>query len=232
MLRKETYAGTLWHNRWQGQKVAGKPGQKPKTRVVELPKEEQIPVAVPSIVPREVYDAAQERLDENLRVARRNTKRDYLLSGLLRHACGSSMGGRTHKEIAYYRCYKDRKSTAPIDERGEPKPCSCSWVNGRALEATIWDKVTGLVMQPELLVQELERLTQPTSTTREALEEEVACIRKRLDAVPQEEQRLVQGYRKGLYADFMMREEMDRLHRERDAAMESGKELELQPRQR
>ena len=106
MLRNETYAGTLWQNRWQGQKVVGKLGQKPRVKLSERPRPEQIPVAVSAIVPREVFEAAQRRLYENFRLARRNTKREYLLSGMLKHACGSGMGGRTHSGITYSHCYK------------------------------------------------------------------------------------------------------------------------------
>jgi site-specific DNA recombinase len=58
MLRNEAYAGTLWQNRWQGQRVVGKLGQKPRVKLSERPRAEQIPVAVPAIVPREVFEAA------------------------------------------------------------------------------------------------------------------------------------------------------------------------------
>ena len=50
---------------------------------------------------------------------------------------------------------------------------------------------------------------EPNSTTREALEAELAQMRDRLETVPKEERRLMEGYRKGLYPDYMMREEMD-----------------------
>ncbi len=36
----------------------------------------------------------------------------------------------------------------------------------------------------------------------------------RLKAIPEEQRRLVEGYRKGLYADFMMREDMELIQRE------------------
>ena len=38
----------------------------------------------------------------------------------------------------------------------------------------------------------------------------------------------MEGYRKGLYPDYMMREEMDRVSRERAAAEQSSRELETQ----
>ena len=97
MMRNEAYAGTLWQNRWQGQKVLRKPGQKPKAKPRERPKSEQIPVPVPAIIPRELFGAAQKRLEDNLRLARRNGKREYLLSGLvntLSRVPGSGVRGR------------------------------------------------------------------------------------------------------------------------------------------
>lgn len=69
---------------------------------------------------------------------------------------------------------------------------------------------------------------QTASTTREALDEELEHLRKRLDGFAQEERRLVEGYRKGLYPDFMMREEMEWLHADQAAAEERRRELERQ----
>lgn len=47
------------------------------------------------------------------------------------------------------------------------------------------------------------------------LEEELMQVNKRLQALPQEERRLVEGCHKGFYADFMMREEVERLRAEK-----------------
>ena len=64
--------------------------------------------------------------------------------------------------------------------------------------------VTGLFKQPRLLVEDLERLAQPNSLTREALEQELGQVARRLGELPREERRLVQGYRKRLYPDFLI----------------------------
>ena len=145
MLGNDTYAGTLWHHRWQD---VGK--SKPK--FVERPKEEQIAVQVPAIIPTEVFAAAQERLSQNKRLAGRNTKREYLLSGLVKHACGSRMGGCASNGTFYYRCYKSLSFKAPIDDNGVPQPCKCRWVNGKALQSAIWETVADLIRNPELLM--------------------------------------------------------------------------------
>ena len=228
MLRNEAYVGTLWQNRWHEQKVMDKRGQKPKVKVIERPRAEQIPVPVPAIIPREVFESAQRRLEENLRFAWRNTKHQYLLSGLIKHSCGRGMGGRLCKGTPYYYCFGSIRCKAPINEKGEPQPCPARWVNGRALEAAVWDTVTDLLRHPDLLVRELENLTRPSSTTRETLGEELAQVKKRLEELPKEERRLVEGYRKGFYADFMMREEVERVHGEQAAAEARRRELETQ----
>ncbi|MDP6511232.1 MAG: zinc ribbon domain-containing protein [Dehalococcoidia bacterium] len=149
------------------------------------------------MVPRELFYAAQKRLEENLQLAQRNAKREYLLSGLVRHVCGSAMGGRTRGSVTYYYCYKSRDFAASVNERGEPQPCHYRQINGKALEAAVWDTVTDLLRHPDLLVDELENLGQPDSATREAMEEELAHVNSRLEELPKEERRLVEGYRKG-----------------------------------
>jgi hypothetical protein len=88
-----------------------------------------------------------------------------LLSGLVKHACGSAMGGRTDNGYAYYYCYKGLHFRALINEKGEPQPCRCRWVKADALEAAVWDTVTELLRRPDLLMQELEHLTRPDSRT-------------------------------------------------------------------
>jgi site-specific DNA recombinase len=227
MLRNQTYAGTLWQNRWRMERMNRGSRQKSCTSMIERPKEEQIPVAVPAIVTQELFNATQKRLEENLRLARRNTKREYLLSGLLKHACGSRMRGRSLGAYTYYLCYKTQKFKAPINDNGEPQTCPCKWVNGKDLEAAVWQKVTGLLQQPALLQSELENLMRPDSATREALQNELAEVEKRLEELPKEERRLVEGYRRGFYADFMMREEMERVHDEQTKLQCRRRELEL-----
>ncbi len=52
------------------------------------------------------------------------------------------------------------------------------------------------------------------SQTKEGLEWELQLCEVRLKVIPGEQKRLVEGYREGLYADFMMREDMEQIQRE------------------
>ena len=47
------------------------------------------------------------------------------------------------------------------------------------------------------------------------METELAHVRKRIEALPEEEGRLVAGYRKGYYSDSVMREENVRVEKEK-----------------
>ncbi len=215
LLRSETYAGTLWQNRWRHEEVSVQPGQKPKTRNSLRAKSEQIPVSVPGIIPRDVWDSAQKRLEENLKLAQRNTKREYLLSGLLMHSCGARMRGRTGSGRKYYHCKMTEASKAPINERGEPQVCQSKWTRGTDIEEAAWQKISGLLLEPKLLVEEIEKLSEPESGTREVIYEELTHLKVRLENIPKEQKRLVEGYRKGYYLDFMMREETERVDKEK-----------------
>jgi hypothetical protein len=165
-------------------------------------------------VDKALFELVQKRLTENQSFARRNTKYEYLLTGLLRHRCGRNMGARTCRGTLYYYCFGTNKSKAPINAKGEPQTCNCYWVNAKMLEETVWEMVTGLLRNPARLIKELEDTVKTGSVTRKTLEEELDGLKKRLEQIPAEQQRLVEGYRRGLYAEFMMREEMERLSRE------------------
>ncbi|MFQ5611813.1 MAG: recombinase family protein [Anaerolineae bacterium] len=60
------------------------------------PDEHLIPVEVPAIVSREMWEAAQKRLKQNKETSRRNLKNEYLLRSRVTCAgCGFKMSGCT-----------------------------------------------------------------------------------------------------------------------------------------
>jgi site-specific DNA recombinase len=131
LLRNETYAGVLWQNRWRKVMKNGKPAYE------ERPRAEWIATQVPVIIPREIFDQVQSRLEENRRHAKRNARREYLLSGLLKHWCGGRMGGRFSRGNIFYQCYMSHHHKAPIDEEGNPEDRGCRMGNGhRFVEAS------------------------------------------------------------------------------------------------
>ena len=236
MLRNETYTGKL--NQFRNHVVEPKIRRKPltknkKTSSVLCPKEEWITVNVPELIPAQLFETVQRKLKTNADLARRNTKRQYLLSGLLFCSrCSGRMGGHAVHGVPYYRCYK--KSTPdkmPLDADGNPQPCSCPEIKTEVVEKEVWDTVCQLIREPEFLIEELSRHNGDDSQ-KEVVERELKLCQTRLKVIPDEQKRLVEGYRKGLYADFMMREEMDSIQKEQEELERRKNELERQLAQR
>jgi site-specific DNA recombinase len=237
MLRNEVYIGKM--HQFRQYRIEPRLRRQPSTRNrktshVLRPREEWITAEVPSLVPIELFEAVQRKLDKNAELSRRNTKREYLLSGLLYCSqCGGRMGGHTIHDIPYYRCYrKDNPDRVLLDPSGKPQPCSCPEVKAEAVEPVVWDTICQLVRDPDFLIQELHKRNTDNSQTKEIQERELQLCQVRLKAIPDEEKRLVEGYRKGLYADFMMREDMALIQKEQSELEKRKSELERQLAQR
>ena len=91
-----------------------------------------------------------------------------------------------------------------------------------------WDTICQLIQDPDFLIQELYRRNADNSETREILERELHLCQVRLKAIPEEQRRLVAGYRKGLYTDFMMRQDMEHIQKEQGELEKRKVELEGQ----
>ncbi len=237
MLRNEAYIGKL--HQFRRYHVEPRMRRQPSTRIkktslVLRPEEEWITVNVPSLVPVELFEAAQRKLDTNAEFSRRNTKREYLLSGLLYCSqCGGRMGGHAIHDVPYYRCYrKDNPDKVPFNTDGKLQPCLCPEVKAEAIEPVVWDTICQLIKDPGFLIQELQKRNTDNSQTKEILERELQLCSTRLKAIPDEQRRLVEGYRKGLYADFMMREDMELIQKEQGELEKRKAELERQLAQR
>ena len=205
-----------------------------KTSTAVRPKEEWATVDVLPLVSVDLFEAVQRKLRRNAELAKRNTKTEYLLSGLLYCSqCGGRMGGHTIHGIPYYRCYhKDKPDSIPLNADGQPMPCRCPEIKTEAIEPVVWEAISRLIKDPDSLIEELHHRNESDSETREMLERELQLCQSRLRAIPAEQRRLVEGYRKGLYADFMMREDMELIQKEERELGARRAELERQLTQR
>ena len=143
------------------------------------------------------------------------------------------MGGHAIHAIPYYRCYrKGNPDRVPFGPDGRPQSCSCPEIKTEAIESEVWNTICQLIKNPDFLIQELHRRNTDNSQTKEILERELQLCQARLKAIPEEQRRLVEGYRKGLYADFMMREDMGLIQKEQGELEKRKAELERQLAQR
>ena len=111
IVTHSVYMGQRYYNKHMDAPAKTKGGGTIQTL---KPKEQWILVKVPDIIPQEVFQAAQRQLARNRELCSRNTKRNYLLSGLLVcGSCGYKLGARTLGNRAYYSCYSSKGNNRP-----------------------------------------------------------------------------------------------------------------------
>jgi len=131
------------------------------TGIIWKPKEEwiEIPNATPAIISEEIFNATQERLDHNRRMATRSSKHEYLLRGHIYCAkCGRAFwaapGIKTRRgkkyEYPFYQCSGKLKSVTPVR-------CDNKRHSTRRIEDIVWAEVERILSKPELIFTELER---------------------------------------------------------------------------
>jgi site-specific DNA recombinase len=145
-------------------------------KTVDRPREEWTEIPVPAIVDEDTFDRVAQRLADNKRFASRNAKVPSLLQGLA--ACASCGYGyyrtctrTTNKKIYYYRCL------GSDDYRHQGgRVCGNKPVRADHLDTVVWDHITGLLADPQLIQTEIDRRLDSACTANP-----VAQQRKRLD---------------------------------------------------
>lgn len=145
-------------------------------KTADRPRQEWIEIPVPAIVDEDTFDRVAQRLADNKRFASRNTKVPSLLQGLA--ACASCGYGyyrtstrTTNKKIYYYRCL------GSDDYRHEGgRVCVNKPVRADHLDTVVWDHLTGLLADPQLIRTEIDRRLDSARTSNP-----VGQQRKRLD---------------------------------------------------
>jgi site-specific DNA recombinase len=179
MLKNETYAGVRYFNRITAATDAATDVQKVfKGGRMLRDQADWIAVAVPAIVPRQLFDTVQERLrSHNERYCQPVTR--YLLSGLVQcGVCGSacSSSRRYHKvtrpsgKVSLYHnsCYRcNRQAQSFYHEPGQREPCGNSRIATHILEGKVFELTAETMTDPGALRGCMsERTTDSAGTTK------------------------------------------------------------------
>jgi site-specific DNA recombinase len=172
IVRNPVYKGEFIAHRWQQVPVAREPKDglmdhsiRYVQRKIQCPREEWIVVPVPPIVDPELWERANQVLDQNTQSGRKSPKEPYLLTGLVKCAgCGSSyIGGRKVKlgkhgqqwHLSFYRCAaRSARSPQVVREIG----CNQSQISCEVLDHAVWSCVDKVLQDPGLLTQALGQL--------------------------------------------------------------------------
>jgi site-specific DNA recombinase len=192
MVHQEVYCGVMHFNRRepvvpQQHRKSIRSGKSLKSSCRLRPREEWIPIAVPAVIPRETWEAAQVQLRANSRFSpRNNCKRQYLLTGLVKCGiCGKGYSGsgmhKGSREYRYYFCSDKYPTPASGVER-----CASPTVSADVIEQVIWETVSEVFDDPNLLREEFHRRNsrQPLDATdshRDDLLAEQTQLKKKID---------------------------------------------------
>src|SRR3954467_14097463 len=196
ILADPVYAGTAYANRYEYVTAAkprgGRgPGRGSKGCRRLRPEEQWIPIAVPPLVGREVWDRARAQLARNAALSfRNNTRRDYLLRCLLTcGGCGLAMHGATWPTPGGGRRYC-RCGGRDCLRTGRAQPCPRACVDGEALEEAVWGHVRELLADPDRLTAQFRHLAAEADRER-GPERRLSA---RLDGLARADARLLDAY--------------------------------------
>jgi len=171
----------------------------------------------PAIVAVELWERVQARLTANQKLSKRNTKRSYLLSGLIRCRCGHAYCGSYYdradgSEVLYYRCTRQYPH----------EPCDAPNVPAAFVEGVVWEDVRGFLERPENVVEALQSLQVSESSDSTELDR----IEARIRDLDEQEARLVTLYTIGKLSRPALDTEAGRIEVERRGALAMRIEVE------
>lgn len=224
ILMNEAYTGVFYQNRWNTEGMLGnkyKPNDE-RVSMRERPKEEWIEIKCPAIIDKETFDYAQKLLGQSRRRWAKQSRHEYLLSGLLRCGdCGNTMTGRRSKNWGKYVYeYTDQKNTAGTQNRG----CGCK-IKTESLDEEIWTTVKTWLDNPDEIAAAAEQ-TQNEQRSASFEEAEIARLEKEIEKARLGRKRLLNLFAEGLdISENEIRESIKDLKEKEDNLTEQLNEL-------
>ena len=188
-LRNEAYTGVHFYGKARYRKLRGN-----KRAVTPAPESEwyRIEGFTPPLVTPEFFDMVQKKLAT--RQARWDGKtRRHLMTGFTRCGkCGGPVtGNMTAKGYHYYRC------SNAISHTGRPATCHALGIRGDELEPLAWELVAGAIRNPDIISHEISL---HAATGQGDLGDEVKRLRREIDGLKAEEQKLLGDYLKDIFS--------------------------------
>jgi len=201
ILRREAYAGT-WHY--------GKVAQNGTKRVYN-PREKWIPLEVPAIVSREIWDLAQKQIKENSSNSLRNLKHPYLMRRRLTcGTCGAKINAQSASSArggyAYYYCPAHLHMDSYVRECNQKQ-----YFRVDLVDTVVWQWVRSLLAYPERLAEGLRAEQSERQEANQPLRDRLAVIDHLLADNLQQLDRLLKLYLTGNFPEEVLLEHRRRL---------------------
>jgi site-specific DNA recombinase len=186
---------------------------------ISRPKDEWVHISIPAIITKETFEKAQNTIAKNRAFAMRNTRREYLLGGLLVCGrCGKRYYGRDSRGKTVY-CCKSRKQGVLSE------PCDAASLKADRIEPLIWDTVAGLLNQPQLLTDQMKK---DEHKSLEYLEANLDRINHTIAKKTVEADRMLEAYKIGVIDMKTLKEKVDKIRSEEAKLNEEKARIEAE----
>jgi site-specific DNA recombinase len=185
------------------------------------PHEDWIPIPVPAIIDRSIWECSRSQLSLNSKLAARNNwKNKYLLRTLVTCGfCGSHISGKSHSGKIIYRCdpWAHRKSAIPHEENVS--------VPRDTLDNLVWNSIIELVNDPKKLRTLIKARQAGQGQPNEHTQSELDSIASSLKRLSSEEERLLEAYRSKVISLEQLKGQLQKLTTKRTLLENQNKEL-------
>jgi site-specific DNA recombinase len=204
LIRNEAYIGTIYYNRRESLHTPdperGRRSLKTTTR--DRPKEEWIPIPIPAIIDRDLFERAQRINREHLKFNPRGAHPGrFLLRGLVQ--CGHchvgctchQMRGRNGTHHHYYYC----RNHSILNAGGHHNRCPERNIRSNELDAYVFEQVKRSLLDPQQLTAGERQLTLHTPVSdHDLIAAQLGRLERRLAHTQHERTRLLDAYQAGL----------------------------------
>ena len=187
----------------------------------------------PAIISEKTFRMAQERLSKRKIMSRRNKKYKYLLTGHLHcKLCSRRFEGRTFKyrhrwksgnkfinepRYPYYVCYGRSIKESGIN-------CQMPSRKVSLVDNFVWDKISSAIKNPKIIIDAVEMKEKLDNFCPE---KELNRIDRTLKQKQEEEQRILEAYRKRVISIDQLEQELSKINGERERLHLEKGEIEV-----
>jgi site-specific DNA recombinase len=163
------------------------------------------------VVDAETWDRAQGALTRNRNLAKKNSKRNYLLRGLVKCAhCGFTYTGAGQSGRPSYRC----NGSAGLSGVNDRDRCIGGQVSALALETAVWGEVRGFIDDPGEAIKQAQQQLRERLAAASTTEEQRRRLTVELSGKEQERERVLTLFRRGRITPDEAERELDLIARE------------------
>ncbi len=170
---------------------------------------EIISAPIEGVVSPALWQAAQDALAANRRVAK-NTYRVYLLKGAMTcGVCGLTYVGSWSKDIGWYRCGGQLVERGPV-----PGRCLGTSLRNDAIEPPVWNDIEAWLRSPGDVLDALDG-TNERAAQGAIAEAEAITLARALKSLDEQKARVVKSVRMGLLSDAEVKAELGEIGNQR-----------------